>query len=266
MIIKKILILALNLICFHLIGQDSKSPGEWYNEYISNFGLEHNDSKNEFLNYDFSDLILQTSSTQIYGVIGQNMQRIQFKWISINKDPNNPENYYVYGKTKVNSNICEFTGILKVKTIRLYGEGKYDMPHNSKVQPGLIGVIFYDYILTENSKEEHTGTFNGIAATEFFIDNDELFYNDLRRNSDDMANNQFVGTWTRHDGEENKLCNWGDYRIPNVSGFDCGAARFSPCIKYAPNGWLVYMIANGASPDRMNIEEAKKSESQKWWQ
>jgi hypothetical protein len=265
LIMRKILIIAISLICFQVFGQDLKSSEEWYNDYISNYGLDNKDSKSDLREYDFSDLFLRTSSSHIFGVIGQNMQRIQIKWISINKDPNNPDNYYVYGKTRVKSNICEFTGIIKVKTIRLYKEGAYDMPYRSKVQPEQIGVMFCDYTLTENSSDKHTGLFKGISATEFYIDNDTLFYNDLRSSADDMTNNQFVGTWTSYDNNNPKICNWGDYRVPNVSGFDCGAARFSPCEKYASNGWIIFMIANGASPDNMNIEEAQKSENEKWW-
>ncbi|AZQ64721.1 hypothetical protein EI427_21085 [Flammeovirga pectinis] len=120
--------------------------------------------------------------------------------------------------------------------------------------------------MTENSNEKHTGIFQGISATDFYINNDTLTYNDLRSSADDMTNNQFVGTWTSYSTGTSKNCNWGDYRVPNVTGFDCGAARFSPCDKYVSNGWIGLKIANGASPEHMNIEEAQKAENEKWWE
>jgi hypothetical protein len=256
---KNIIIFILALISVYSFGQKVKTSEEWYNDFISNYGLENKESKSEFIKYDFSKLFLKTPSTMIYGIIGDSMQRFQIKWISINQDSNNPESYYVFGKTKVKSNVCEFTGSINLKTIRLYQAGKYDMPTNIKLQPEKIGVLFCDYTLIENMKEKHTGILKGISAMDFYLYNDTLYYNDLRSGADDMTNNQFVGTCTDYYGGNLKICNWGEYRVPNVSGFDCGVAEFLPCEKYAGNGWIVFIIAHGASPDRMHKEDAKKS-------
>jgi len=259
------LIFILTIFSLEAVAQAQNTQGEWYNDFISNYGLDTKDSKPEMIDYDFSELFLKTSSAKIYGVIGDDMQRIQIKWISINKDPNNPENYYVFGKTKVKANVCEFTGILKIKTIRLYPDGKYDMPFRSTINPEKIGVLFCDYTLTENSKELHVGVFQGISATDFYLNNDTLSYNDLRSSDDDMTNNQFVGTWTAYKAGSPKICNWGDYRVPNVTGFDCGAAEFSPCEEFVKNGWGNFKLASTDWQENEEIKNAREIENDEWW-
>lgn len=265
-IMKNLILLILTLTLSKANCQSEKTPEVWFKYFTDNFGLDSKEQKNEFKHFDFSELFLKTTSTDVYGVIGENLQRIQFKWISINKDPNNPDNYYVYGKTKVKSNVCGFTGIIKIKTIRLYPDGRYDLPYKSKIQPDKIGVLFCDYILTENTNEKHTGVFSGISATDFYIHNDSLFFNDLRESADDMTNNQFVGYWTSYSNGIPKFCNWGDYRVPNVSGFDCGAAKFSPCDEYEKFGWENFKLANLYLNDSPENDKARKLENEKWWE
>lgn len=253
------------LISFSSFAQEWKSTQDWFTYQIENYGLSKVDSKSELVDYDFSTLFLKTESSSIYGIIGEKMQRIQIKWISINKDPKNPENYYVYGKTKVKSNVCEFTGIIKIKTIRLYPEGVYDMPYRSKVNPEKIGILYCDYILTENRNEKHTGVFEGISATDIYINNDTLTYNDLRSGADDMTNNRFVGTWTSYNNGKPKICFWGDYRVPNLSGFDYGAAEFSPCDKFSEYGWKNFRLASTYWQESEEIDNARKIEYEDWW-
>ncbi len=262
---RRLLILLLVISTMQVFGQDKSTPNEWYQDFVTNNGLDKIDSKPEFVKYDFSKLFLATSTSRIYGVIGDNMQRIRIKWISINKDPNNPDKYYVYGKTKVKSNVCGFTGIIKVKSIRLYSEGKYDMPYESSIKPEKIGVLFCDYTLTENTNEKHTGVFQGISATDFYIVNDSLKYNDLRGFADGMTNNQFVGTWTSYSSKTSKLCNWGDFRVPNVSGFDCGAGEFSPCDDFLKYGWESFRVANYYGQESEDVKKAKEIEYAEWW-
>jgi hypothetical protein len=241
-------------------GQPDNKPQQWFEYYIKNYGLDNKEYKNELNHFDYSKLFLKTSSTNIYGVIGDNMQRIRIKWISINKDPINSDNYNVYGKTKVNSTISDFTGSIRIKTIRLYKEGKYDMPDDIKTQPKMIGVLFCDYLLNENKSEQQTGLFKGISATEFYILNDTLSYNDLRNGADDMTNNQFVGEWIDYNNINSKICNWGDYRVPNVKELDCGAAEFAPCDTYIKNGWSDFYKAF-----IQNDSAAFKREKSEWW-
>ncbi|MCU4174868.1 hypothetical protein [Carboxylicivirga sp. N1Y90] len=232
----------------------------WYKFYLNDLGLGIDEHKSELNSFDFSSVLLKTHSSSIYGVIGDDMQRIKIKWISINKDPFNPDTYYAYGKTNVKGNVCEFTGVLKIRTIRLFPKEEYDMPSSSKVNPEKIGVLFCDYNLVENKRQLHTGVFKGVSASEFYIHKGKLFYNDLRASADDMSNNLFVGEWISNSTKKSKICFWGDYRVPNVSGFDCGAAVFSPCSKFDNKGWDDIDEAYN-----LNDQEALKRELEEWW-
>jgi hypothetical protein len=73
---------------------------------------------NEFLKYDFSELWLKTNNNLVYGILGDEYQRILIKLLTIEKNINNPNEYFVYGKSSVKENVCEFVGkctILKSK-------------------------------------------------------------------------------------------------------------------------------------------------------
>jgi hypothetical protein len=241
-------------------GQVNKTPNQWYLDYSNIAEIGKSELKEEYKLYNFSPLLLKTPSEYIYGIIGDEMQRIQIKWISINKDPENQDKYYVYGKTKVNDNVCDFTGKISVKSVKLYPKEKWDLPEDSKAIPQKIGILFCEYVLFENVKNEHAGIFKGISATEFYISNNKLFYNDLNSMSDEMTNNQFVGEWISYTNKISKHCNWGDYRVPNVKNFDCGAGEFCPCDQYINKGWSdLYKAAV------QNDLEAKKREAFEWW-
>jgi hypothetical protein len=68
----------------------------------------------------FADLEQMIKRTEALGFIGENYQRLHIHFISIIQNPNNNYEYFVYGKTKVNKNICEFQGILKVKSAEFF--------------------------------------------------------------------------------------------------------------------------------------------------
>lgn len=256
---KCIFIIILILFLNQVQGQNLRSPEDWFESYLEYYSLDTIDYKKDLISLDYSDLFLEIQSKYIYGIIGKNFQRIQIKWISINKDPFNPDLYYVYGKTKVKENICDFTGVFKIRTIRLHILEEFDMPYRVKIKPDKIGVLFCDYILTENSDIESTGVFKGISASEFYIHNDSLKYNDLRSGADDMTNNSFIGEWTSYNTNKSIVCQWGDFRVPNiVSGFDCGAACFSPCNEFKNYGWQNFIsIEDWKHPDYNKINE--------WW-
>jgi len=253
----------LAIMFFTLIkvnAQNRKTSNQWFDSYIEYCKFDTKEYKDELNHFDFASLFLNTPTGAIFGVIGDEMQRIRMKLISVNKDPYNPDSYYVYGKSNVKGNVCEYTGIIKIKTIRLYQKDGFDMPYRSTVNPQKIGVLFCDYILAENKEQKHTGVFKGISATEFYINNDTLFYNNLRNRADDFTNNQFVGIWENYDNQNSRICNWGDYRIPEVYGFDCGAAQFAPCSEFFDYGWADYYKAIFH-----NDTEAAKREYFKWW-
>jgi len=68
------------------------------------------DKAKQFVKYNFSDLWLHTENGLIYGIIGNEHQRILIKFLEIVKDPVNPEQYVVKGKSSVKGNVCSFKG------------------------------------------------------------------------------------------------------------------------------------------------------------
>lgn len=59
--------------------------------------------------------------------------------------------------------------------------------------------------------------------------------------SDRYYNNAFVGIWQSYSAGKEKICNFGEYRIPFIKpDFDIGAGEFYPNPKYKDNGWQRY--------------------------
>jgi len=217
---------------------------------------------------DFSDLwtldsiLIENEQTierrQPLGFIGDNFQRINIHFISVIQNPDNHLEYLIYGKTRVKGNICDFQGTIDINASKTYIES--DLP------PLKQGFISGEYKFHEDKDQIHTGFFSGQFKTYFYIDEKgRLRYDALSWVADGFNNNQFEGTWTDYKTKVSKKCNWGDYRIPDSRDLDCGAGEFGVSEKYVSNGWISYMIANGASPDRMDIEGAKKGEKEEWW-
>src|SRR6187402_3093433 len=77
--------------------------------------------KNEiekYIKYDFSNLWLKTENELVYGVIGDEYQRILMKFMFVQRNLNNPNEYLVYGKSNVKSSICDFVGKITIITIQ----------------------------------------------------------------------------------------------------------------------------------------------------
>jgi hypothetical protein len=77
--------------------------------------------------------------------------------------------------------------------------------------------------------------------TKWYLDKNNLMqYNDIDINSDSYFNNAFVGTWKMYNSKVEKICNWGDYRVPQTKcDFDIGAGELSISEKYLKNGWWI---------------------------
>jgi hypothetical protein len=77
--------------------------------------------------------------------------------------------------------------------------------------------------------------------SEWYLDKeDKIKYNDIDLNSDGYFNNAFVGNWKMYNSNVEKVCNWGDYRVPHTKcDFDIGAGELSISEKYIKNGWWI---------------------------
>ncbi|MDO3626189.1 hypothetical protein [Mucilaginibacter sp. BT774] len=221
------------------------------NQYLLKKGL-----KSDLIKYDFSKLLLHTDNSMVYGFIGDNYQRMRVKIIRVKKDSLLPDTYHVYGESMVKNNIDEFNGTLKISNIRQLKSMSFGVDDEYK-NKGIKGeyVIIADYNFFENKDQSHSGAFNGVLESDFYLDkNHKVHYDDIEMNSDGYTNNQFVGQWIDYKSNLAKRCNWGDFRVPNSGDLDIGAGEFSPNDKYLKFGWQSVRDKND------KIEEAK------WWE
>lgn len=204
--------------------------------------LKENNEIDKYAKYDFSSLWLKTENQFVYGIIGEEYQRILIKFIFIEKDLNDKNEYLVYGKSNVKGNICDFVGkinIIKVQELKSQKLGVDDEYKNAGIKNQ--GLLTAKYEFFENKNINHSGEFRGTLQTEWYLDNNDIInYNDIDLNSDGYFNNAFVGIWKKYNSSLEKTCNWGDYRVPNSNcDFDIGAGELSIADKYLKNGWWV---------------------------
>ncbi len=220
---------------------------------------------NKFNSYDFSSVWTKTNEQLVYGIIGKNHQRIRIKFISVERNPNNKNEYIIYGKSKVKSNIREFRGKITMRKILKTKELSYgvdDMYYKGKIK--CEGVLIADYYFKEKKSEKGTGVFSGEVYSKWCIfkeSENQISYDDINDYSDSYKNNMFIGVWKSYKTKKTKLCNWGDYRVPMANDdFDIGACCFSPSDKYLKFGWETYRKS-----EIENDKKAKQLESIDWW-
>lgn len=225
--------------------------------------------------YDFSPILLERND-HIIGFIGtENYQRIKIKFLSIIKDPTNPSRYLVYGKSMVKSTICPFLGEINILCVEQevysvsdkesfymeYGNG--DIDGERYLAPEYF--FMAEYTFYEDSKMRSTGKFEGVLKSNFYIYKDAVHYNDLSLSiSDPFNNNQYAGVWTSYLTNKTKICNWGEFRIPQSGDLDYGAGEFSPNQDFFPYGWRSYSEQFNADDEEIK-EKARKEENKKWW-
>jgi hypothetical protein len=209
--------------------------------------------------YDFEAKANVVKRQEPLGYIGDNYQRFQIHFISVIQNPLNKLEYFVYGKTRVKTNICSFQG-----SITITESGLYTSNEHPSIKQGIINGAYKFY---EDPNQKGGGVLKGNLKTYFFINKaGNIQYDAISFISDEYKNNLFEGTWTSYASGETKKCNWGDYRIPDSRELDCGAGEFGVTDQYAHNGWESYMTATGIKTGNMTVKEARKTEEEKWWQ
>lgn len=251
-----ILIISLSLLTFNSYCQSNSE--QFKKQVLENEYLDKVDIISEIIGLNLSSLFTSTENSSVFGFIGDNYQRIRIKLISVIKNQHNPSQYFVYGKSMVKGNICEFQGTIEIKNV--YSFKSSEFPNIRQ------GTIIGEYVFFENPSQKHVGQFKGVFSSDWYIDpkDGQIKYNDLMMDADGFSNNQFVGTWSSYQGTLTKTCNWGDYRIPMSGDLDSGAGEFHPDKKYLNNGWLTMKQAYGGPNDK-TAEEARKEEKFEWW-
>ncbi len=252
---KQIVLIGLTLLSYALKGQESLYLNNYQSFLKSQYSdsyIDKGDIKNEVYNYDFSSLWIlpgktdientgfATNRPELKGFIGNDYQRMYIHFIQIIKNIDNPYEYFVYGKSNVKGNICDFIGTITIEFAREitfeYHPGEEFLVDINNVKKQ--GVVICKYNLYENSKQKYSGKFSGVLATSFFIDsNNKLKYNAIKGFSDSYNNNQFLGSWTSYSTDNSKVCNFGEWKIPNSDDLNIGAGEFHPNENYFNKGW-----------------------------
>jgi len=223
----------------------------------------HKDELPQSLNYDYSSIWLTENSPQ-NGVIGTNYQRIEIHIGKVTKSKDRADTYLVTGKSKVNKNICDFSG--EIRLIKLFYNECYDdsSPDDRPKRATFpkCAVLFAEYVFNEDGAQNHTGVFNGIMECSVRIDKTTVLLDESMDFSDGYSNRTFVGTWTDYKTKSSKKCIWGNYRLPFTPGFDCGDGEMIVCDEYVKYGWQPYQDGS----EREWNEKTKTYEfKDKWW-
>lgn len=219
----------------------------------------------DFIKYDFSNLLLKTDNKFVYGIIGDDYQRIRIKFVTIVKNEINPSEYLVYGKSNVKNNICEFIGKIVINKIQESKRIYFGVDNESKnIGIKTQGLLTAKYEFFENKAQKHSGVLKGEFLSKWFIDkNDMIKYDDINAHSDSYFNNSFVGFWKMYNSEKEILCNWADFRVPDVKcDFDIGVAEFNVSEKYLKQDWFDIILLHKIN----KVEnESNKVKTRDWW-
>ena len=243
--IKNILIGLFTLTTFDVVGQSDTE--KYLNKVLESRNRNQENIKDELIQNDISILFTKVNNSSVLGFIGDNYQRFRIKLVSVIRNPNNTAQYFVYGKSMVKGNVCEFQGVFEVKKAFTYKVA--ESPDPIKEADWIQGIITGEFSLFENPKQNNTGIFKGVFASKWYRQKNgtEIKYDDIMQDSDGFNNNQFVGTWTSYKTASTKVCNWGDYRIPMSGDLDMGEGLFTPNKKYINNGWQEYDFSSGTT-------------------
>jgi hypothetical protein len=257
---KSIIKIMILLASVSLYGQTLNLTVDWQKHILGDLlKTEYKDSLN---NYNFGKLWTETENKNVYGIIGENYQRIKIKILSLARQKKNQNVYKVFGKSMVKNRVCDFYGTISINSIKVYKVMHWGVDDEYKNR-GIKrqGILIAKYHLKEDSSKTHSGEFEGVLFTSWDLDKfGKLQYDKIEYSSDNYRNNQFIGTWTEYKTKKKKVSNWADYRVPNCGDLDMGAGEFSPADKYLKFGWQAYRDTYVN-----DNKKARKEEEKQWW-
>ncbi|MDR7128042.1 hypothetical protein J2X69_000370 [Algoriphagus sp. 4150] len=223
----------------------------------------------KYIQFDFSNIWLKTENSDIYGIIGDDHQRIRIKLLTVKKKLENQNEYLIFGKSNVNETICHFQGTISLVEIYEVKELHYGVD-DEFADKGINsqGVLIANYEFKENKEQDHSGTFKGKLYTKWYLNSkNQIEYDNIEFISDGCFNNAFVGIWESYlTGSKKKICNWADYRVPNANkDFDIGVGEFNVSEKYWNKGWLDIALKN-KSPNLAIKPNDKAKKQKEWWE
>lgn len=196
------------------------------------------------------------------GYIGNNFQRFYIHITEVGRSASDSLMYNLKGFTRTGETICPFEGELLIDSLLQYPPS--DAPDFSQ---GIWSGWYLKgrYRLREDPHYARSGILEGAHQMSIAADADgNIFYDTLYLVADGYANNEWEGTWRSYRTGIVKICNWGDFRIPNSRKLDVGCAEFIPNEAYLDNGWQSYADYYRWSPDEQ-FRKAAANELLRWW-
>lgn len=198
------------------------------------------------------------------GFLGENYQRFEIHFINCIKSKTDHTLYEVTGKTRVENTIHNFTGQIKIQSVKFYKDSIWLMDELDPAKDKSAVDITSEIKLDITHDELKIGCIIGQFKTSAYKDSsNQIHYNAFGFFADGYSNNQFQGNWINHQTKEKKTCNWGDYRIPNAGDLDMGAGEFSPSEKYSKYGWKIF--SDSWSQDEKIANKALLELNKEWW-
>jgi hypothetical protein len=254
---------SFKVISKEIVNQVYSSDQKYLSAFLLEDELKPDNLLLQYKQFDFSGIFSHTENYQIFGVIGADNQRIKVKLTSIIRSPENAGEYLVSGKSNVRDVICDFNGTITITEINEVKQLHYGVD-SEYANKGIKaqGILIANYEFKENPHQDHSGSFQGIVYSKWYLNaGNQIQYDDIQSFSDQYMNNAFIGIWKSYSAGNEKLCNWADHRIPLTNqDFDMGAGEFSPGEKYYDKGWKAYHQAW-----QLEDKESKAEELKEWW-
>lgn len=208
---------------------------EWLKKVEGSHDLAPGNVKQKYLHFDFSDLI--KPKHEFLGYVGDGYQRLNISFSSATKNASHPELYLIEGKAASGTDVCAFSGTIKIDRIREYAKMHFGVD-NAYKDKGIQaqGFVIANYEFHESGCE-NSGILSGVMTSSWYLDKDgAVRYDDIGKDSDSYSNNQYVGV-LRSAGKSRKTANWGEFRIPFSGDLDIGSGDFGANPKYKDRGW-----------------------------
>lgn len=209
----------------------------------------------EIKTVDLKGFWFKNSIERRFGFIGSNYRRLDMIYLSIIKNPDNPTQYLVFGKSRASDNVCAFQGFIEIEESFYIKSLEYFS--------GQSGLIVGNYTFYESPDSGHSGVFRGRFVT-YWTKNEKGDFKYMELPAIE-GNNQFSGTWTGYGKTNEIITNWGDSRIPNSGDLDVGTSEFGPNKKYQEYGWDSFIKAYFGGFDKKTTNKARQDELREWW-
>lgn len=250
MIAKRFMINRLSILVFILLSDFCYSQIDYSEDWV-NSGWEYRNDNDSIL--DVSDKIITEKDLSyllkssypnnnkdkevipIYGLLGENFDKIEFVFTEISKSEIDATQYIITGKTKLHETINNFKGKVTFKNAKAH------VPKNKEEQT--IIVLIGTYTFTETTNEKTAATYTG--KLKMILSTTNISEDSLQINMDmvdeDGAVRGFVGVRKTNENNSSQSCIWGFTRFPHqyANRFDIGAGEEVINLKYA-KPWFNY--------------------------